>query len=77
MLVRSCLASVSTCSSLQKIKAMFPKNDTLAEAFIWPDEIRKALPEMNPLHYVNVPRQVQHRMIKNVTVRSGIVLLRL
>jgi len=28
----------------------------LAKASIWPDEVRKALPQMNPLHYVDVPR---------------------
>jgi len=36
-------------STRDKIKAILPKNDTLAKASIWPDEIRKALPEMNPL----------------------------
>jgi len=30
----------------------------LAKASIWPDEIKKALPQMNPLHYVDVPRGV-------------------
>src|SRR5215475_5545721 len=39
----------------EKIKAILPKNGTLAKASIWPDEVRKALPQMNPLHYVAVP----------------------
>ena len=39
-----------------RIKAILSKNGTLAKASIWPDEIRKALPQMNPLHYVDVPR---------------------
>src|SRR5262249_43199577 len=43
-------------STRQKIKAILPKNGTLAKASIWPDEVRKALPQMNPLHYVDVPR---------------------
>jgi len=43
-------------STREKIKAMLPKNDTLAKASIWPDEVRKALPQMNPLHYVDIPR---------------------
>jgi hypothetical protein len=43
-------------STRDKIKAILPKNDTLAKASIWPDEVRKALPQMNPLHYVDVPR---------------------
>jgi len=42
-------------STRDKIKAILPKNDTLAKASIWPDEVRKALPQMNPLHYVDVP----------------------
>ena len=34
-------------STRDKIKATFPKNDALANAAIWPDEVRKALPQMN------------------------------
>jgi len=43
-------------STRDKIKAILQRNDTLAKASIWPDEVRKALPQMNPLHYVDVPR---------------------
>src|SRR5262244_3862303 len=43
-------------STRDKIKAILPKNGTLAKASIWPDEVRKALPQMNPLHYVDMPR---------------------
>ena len=39
----------------EKLKAILPKNSTLAKASVWPDEVRKALPQMNPLHYVDVP----------------------
>lgn len=42
-------------SARDKIKAILPKNDTLATAAVWPDEVRNALPQMNPLHYVDVP----------------------
>ena len=45
-----------TDTAREKIKAILPKNGTLAKASIWPDEVRKALPQMNPLHYVDVPR---------------------
>ena len=45
-----------TDTTREKIKAILPKNGTLAKASIWPDEVRKALPQMNPLHYVDVPR---------------------
>src|SRR5215472_15935165 len=41
-------------STRDKIKVILPKNDTLAKASLWPDEVRKALPQMNPLHYVDV-----------------------
>jgi len=30
-------------STRDKIKAILPKNDALAKASIWPDEVRKAL----------------------------------
>jgi len=43
-------------STRDKIKAILPKNGTLAKASIWPDEVRKALPQRNPFHYVDVPR---------------------
>jgi hypothetical protein len=45
-----------SASTRDKIKAILPKNDTLAKASVWPDEVRKALPQMNLLHYVDVPR---------------------
>src|SRR5215471_4228824 len=45
-----------TDTDREKIKEILPKNGTLAKASIWPDEVRKALPQMNPLHYVDVPR---------------------
>jgi nuclease S1 len=45
-----------TEATRQRIKAILPTNGTLAKASIWPDEIRKALPQLNPLHYVDVPR---------------------
>jgi hypothetical protein len=45
-----------TDTTSEKIRVILPKNGTLAKASIWPDEIRKALPQMNPLHYVDVPR---------------------
>ena len=47
-----------TDTTREKIKAILPRNGTLAKASIWPDEIKKALPQMNPLHYVDVPRGV-------------------
>src|SRR5215470_5545355 len=43
-------------STRDKIKVILRKNETLSKASIWPDEVRKALPQMNPLHYVDVPR---------------------
>src|ERR1700757_4137032 len=45
-----------SASTRDKIKAILPKNDTLAKASVWPDEVRKVLPQMNLLHYVDVPR---------------------
>ena len=45
-----------SASTRDKIKAILPKNDTLAKASVWPDEVRKALPQMNLLQYVDVPR---------------------
>jgi len=45
-----------TDTTREKIKAILPQNGALAKASFLPDEIRKALPQLNPLHYVDVPR---------------------
>jgi len=39
-----------------RLVELLPKNETLAQAATWPDKVRKAMPQMNPLHYVDVPR---------------------
>ena len=39
-----------------KIKTLLPKNGTLEQAATWPDRIRKVMPQMTPLHYVDVAR---------------------
>src|SRR5215472_6050867 len=62
-------------STREKIKAILPKNDTLAKASIWPDEVRKALPQMNPC-ITWTCRGVPRNMTGNATVRSEIVSLR-
>ena len=43
-------------STRVKVNALLPKNGSLAHAVVWPDQIRKALPQFNPVHYVDVPR---------------------
>jgi len=61
-------------STRDKIKAILPKNDTLAKASIWPDEVRKALPQMNLLHYVDVPRgATTYDRERDCPQRNGIV----
>jgi hypothetical protein len=40
----------------ERLKQLLPKNETLIQASTWPDQIRKAIPQANPLHYVDVPR---------------------
>src|SRR5262249_5025535 len=68
-------------STREKIKAMVTKNDTLAKASIWPDGVRKALPQMNPLHYVDIPRgattydRVRGCPQRNCIVEAGATLL--
>ena len=43
-------------STRDKIKTLLPKNGSLAQAAVWPDQIRKTLPQFDRLHYVDVPR---------------------
>ena len=43
-------------STREKIRELLPKNGSLAQAAIWPDQIRKTLQEFDRLHYVDVPR---------------------
>ena len=44
-----------TEATRDKIKALL-KNETLVQAATWPDKIRKAIPQADPLHYVDVRR---------------------
>jgi hypothetical protein len=40
----------------ERLKQLLPKNETLVHASTWPDKVRKAIPQADPLHYVDVPR---------------------
>ena len=40
----------------ERLKQLLPKNETLVQAATWPDKVRKAIPQANPLHYVDVPK---------------------
>jgi|ERR671924_2110561 hypothetical protein len=40
----------------ERLKQLLPKNETLEQAATWPDRIRKIMRQMEPLHYVDVPR---------------------
>src|SRR5215471_17047534 len=62
-------------STRDKIKAILPKNGTLAKASIWPDEVRKALRRETRFitwRYLGGPRP----MTGNAIARSGIASLR-
>lgn len=48
--------SLVTALFIGNALASSPKDGTLAHASTWPDRIRKAVPVLNPLHYVDVPR---------------------
>jgi nuclease S1 len=45
-----------TKTARNKIKAILPKDETLAQAATLPDRIKPDIPELNPLHYVDLPR---------------------
>ena len=47
-----------TEAAREKIRALL-KNETLVQAATWPDKIRKALPQMNALHYVDVRKRME------------------
>jgi hypothetical protein len=40
----------------ERLKQLLPKNGTLEQAATWPDRVRKIMPQMDPLHYVDVRR---------------------
>lgn len=40
----------------KRIEAILPPDRSLAEASTWPDRIAREIPDMGPLHYVNLPK---------------------
>jgi hypothetical protein len=48
-------ASRLTAAAANEVKAILEPGETLADASIWADTHRRALPESGPWHYVNVP----------------------
>ena len=45
-----------TQTARNKINAILPQDETLAQAATLPDRIKPDIPELNPLHYVDLPR---------------------
>jgi hypothetical protein len=40
----------------KRIDALLPPDSSLAVAATWPDRIAREIPDMNPFHYVNLPK---------------------
>jgi nuclease S1 len=52
----------------KRTKALLPRGTTLADASIWPDKAGRRIPDMDPYHFVNFPKDAndydQHRACK-------------
>ena len=45
-----------TDTARKRIKELLPQGTTLAEASTWPDKAGRQIPDMDPYHYVNFPK---------------------
>jgi hypothetical protein len=40
----------------KRIKELLPQGTTLAEASTWPDKVGRQVPDMDPYHFINFPK---------------------
>ena len=45
-----------TDTARKRIEELLPQGTTLAHASTWPDNTGRNIPDMNPNHYVNLPK---------------------
>ena len=45
-----------TDAARKRIKDLVPQGTTLADASTWPDKAGRQIPDMDPYHYVNLPK---------------------
>ena len=45
-----------TDATRKRIKELLPQGTTLAEASTWPDKAGRQIPDMNPYHFINFPK---------------------
>jgi hypothetical protein len=45
-----------TDTARKRIKELLPQGTTLSDASTWPDKAGRQIPDMNPYHYVNLPK---------------------
>jgi nuclease S1 len=47
---------IVTDSARKRIKELLPQGTTLADASTWPDKTRRQIPDMDPYHFINFPK---------------------
>jgi hypothetical protein len=45
-----------TDTARKRIKELLPRGTTLAEASVWPDKTGRQIPDMDPYHFINFPK---------------------
>lgn len=45
-----------TDAAHKRIKELLPQGTTLADASIWPDKAGRQIPDMDPYHFINFPK---------------------
>jgi nuclease S1 len=55
-IVAAIAASQLTDAARKGIKELLPQGTTLADASTWPDRVGRKIVDMNPYHYVNLPK---------------------
>ena len=46
-----------TDTARKRIKELLPQGTTLAEASTWPDKAGRQIPDMDPYHFINFPKE--------------------
>ena len=50
------VAETHLTDAARKVSKSFPQGTTLADASTWPDKVGRKITDMNPYHYVNLPK---------------------
>jgi nuclease S1 len=58
----------------KRIKELLPQGTTLADASTWPDRVGRKIVDMNPYHYVDLPKDAnRYDQVRDCKLRNCII----